>query len=172
MNTRGRSFFLIVGLVLIGFQALFGCMPLQPISTPGKSPPDRLTPVSDSKAIHLLYQQVNDWNGVPYKFGGLSKRGVDCSGFVLETFRTKFQIKLPRNTHQQSRTGKAVLRSDLRAGDLVFFRLGYNLRHVGIYLENDRFAHASTSKGVTLSNLSDTYWSKRYWKARRILGKR
>jgi cell wall-associated NlpC family hydrolase len=127
---------------------------------------------NDHEVIHKLYQQVRDWKGVPYKYGGSSKKGVDCSGFVLETLRSKFQIKLPRNTYRQSRIGEPVLRDNLRAGDLVFFRLGYNLRHVGIYLENNRFAHASTSKGVTLSNLNNSYWSKRYWKARRVLSRR
>ncbi len=172
MSTRGRYLRLLIALALIGSQVLCGCMPLQPIPAPGKSPSGRITPPGDRKVIHLLYQQVKTWRGVPYKYGGLSKRGVDCSGFVHETFRTKFQFKLPRNTYQQSRSGEPVLRGDLKAGDLVFFRLGYNLRHVGIYLENDIFAHASTSKGVTLSNLKNSYWSKRYWKARRVLGRR
>jgi len=163
---------LLAALAIIGLQVFFGCVPLQPLPPPAKSPSVPLSPGSDRKVIHTLYQQVKEWKGVPYKYGGLSKRGVDCSGFVKDTFQTKFQIKLPRNTYQQSRAGKPVLRSDLEAGDLVFFRLGYNLRHVGIYLENHRFAHASTSQGVTLSSLKNDYWSKRYWKARRVLGAR
>ncbi|MBT8371936.1 MAG: C40 family peptidase [Deltaproteobacteria bacterium] len=172
MSTHGRYLCLLTALALIGSQVLCGCLPLQPIPASETSPRDHFTQPGDHKVIQILHQQARDWKGVPYKYGGLSKQGVDCSGFVQETFRTKFQIKLPRNTYQQSRNGKPVLRDDLKAGDLVFFRLSYNLRHVGIYLENDRFAHASTSKGVTISNLKNSYWSKRYWKARRVLGKR
>jgi len=162
----------VARLALVGFLVLSACVPLQPIPQTDKPPSSRLKPTRDREIIQILYQQVRDWNGVPYKYGGLSKRGIDCSGFVLKTFQSKFNINLPRNTDRQSRKGDPVLRSDLKAGDLVFFRLGYNLRHVGIYLENDRFAHASTSKGVTLSSLKNSYWSKRYWKARRVLGQR
>ncbi len=171
MSTHGRPLYLTTVLVILGFQGLFGCVPLRPIPAADKPSAERLTLSSDREVIHILYQQVRAWKGVPYKYGGLSRRGIDCSGFVLDTFRTKFQIKLPRNTYQQSKAGKPILKSDLQAGDLVFFRLGYNLRHVGIYVENHRFAHASTSKGVTLSNLNNSYWSRRYWKARRVLGK-
>ena len=167
-----RLLLLLTALAFTGLLVIFGCVPLQPIPPADKPPTGRIKPSQGREVIHILYQQVKVWKGVPYKYGGMSKKGIDCSGFVLETFRTKFNIKLPRNTYRQSRTGEPVLRSDLRAGDLVFFRLGYNLRHVGIYLENDRFAHASTSKGVTLSNLKNAYWSQRYWKARRIIGKR
>ncbi len=172
MNTQERLWCVLAAMALIGCHLLVGCFTLKPIPQAGKPTTNRLKPAGERQVVHTLYQQVKAWKGVPYRYGGLSKQGVDCSGFVQETFRTKFQTKLPRNTYRQSQTGKPVLRSDLRAGDLVFFRLGYNLRHVGIYLENDRFAHASTSKGVTLSNLRDSYWSKRYWKARRILSRR
>jgi lipoprotein Spr/probable lipoprotein NlpC len=84
------------------------------------------------------------------------------------TYLTRFNISLPRSTYQQSQAGDYVFQKDLRAGDLIFFRIGYSTRHVGIYLENDLFAHASKSKGVMLSRVHDTYWSKRYWKAIRI----
>jgi len=172
MNTRWHHLCLLTALPLFSFLILFSCVPLQPIPQEPKSPTSRIKHTGNREVIQNLYQQLKAWKGVPYKYGGLSKRGIDCSGFVQETFRTKFQVKLPRNTYRQSRTGEPVLRNELKAGDLVFFRLGYNLRHVGIYLENDRFAHASTSKGVTLSNLNNSYWSRRYWKARRILSRR
>jgi len=84
------------------------------------------------------------------------------------TYLDRFNIRMPRNTYQQSQTGTYVFKRDLTAGDLIFFRIGYKTRHVGIYLENDLFVHASTSRGVMLSNLQDAYWSKRYWKAVRI----
>ena len=84
------------------------------------------------------------------------------------TYLNRFNIRLPRSTYRQSLAGDHVFQKDLRAGDLVFFRIGYSTRHVGIYLENSLFAHASKSSGVMISDLQDTYWSKRYWKAVRI----
>jgi len=153
---------------IIGCSFLHACAPRLIRQRPGDSQAGRLNQDSDLKVIDLLYQQVEAWKGVPYQFGGLSKDGIDCSGFVQVTFLKQFNIRLPRSTHQQSRMGDPVLRNDLSPGDLVFFRLGYSLRHVGIYIENGLFAHASKSKGVMLSRLTDDYWSKRYWKAARI----
>lgn len=155
----------------IGCCLFFGCAPLQPLpgssarTTPGAA---HIDPVDSGRILDVLYQQVDAWEGVPYRLGGRSKEGVDCSGFVYMTFLTRFNIKLPRSTSRQSRVGDYVFQRDLNAGDLVFFRTGYSSRHVGIYLENGLFAHASKSNGVMLSDLQDTYWSKRYWKAVRI----
>lgn len=125
-------------------------------------------PLADSKTVtKKLYQQYNQWKGVKYKYGGLSKAGVDCSGLVYATYREKLGVSLPRTTKLQSKVGKAIQRSDLRSGDLVFFKTGFKVRHVGIYIENDKFLHASTKKGVMISKLSDYYWKDRYWHARR-----
>ena len=112
--------------------------------------------------------QHREWKGTPYRYGGLSKRGVDCSGFVYLTYRNKFGINLPRSTEQQSRTGTPISKQQLTAGDLVFFKTGFSKRHVGIYLGNSKFLHASTSQGVTISNMNNVYWRKKYWKAQRI----
>jgi cell wall-associated NlpC family hydrolase len=127
-----------------------------------------LDPADSRKILDGLYQQFETWEGVPYRLGGLSKKGVDCSGFVYMTYLNQFNIRLPRSTHRQSQTGEYVFRKNLSAGDLVFFRTGFSTRHVGIYLENGLFAHASKSSGVMISDLQDNYWSKRYWKAVRI----
>lgn len=115
-----------------------------------------------------IYLQHRQWKGTRYVLGGLSKRGVDCSGLVYTTYRDHFGIELPRTTRYQARAGKAVEHSELRAGDLVFFRTGHKVRHVGIYIEDNRFFHASTSKGVTISELDDYYWRDRYRHARRV----
>ncbi|AGH74292.1 outer membrane lipoprotein [Edwardsiella piscicida C07-087] len=116
-----------------------------------------------------IMDQYASWKGVRYRLGGDSKRGIDCSAFVQRTFREQFGLELPRSTSQQEGTGHAIKRSKLRIGDLVLFRAGSTGRHVGIYLGNDQFVHASTSSGVTISNLNDTYWNKRYREARRVL---
>ena len=155
----------------IGCCLFSGCAPLQPITAPPDSTTSEaahIDPADSRKILDALYQQVEAWEGVPYRLGGLSKKGIDCSGFVYMTYLTRFNTRLPRSTYRQSQTGDYVFQRDLRAGDLVFFRIGYSTRHVGIYLENNLFAHASKSSGVMISDLQDTYWSKRYWKAVRI----
>ncbi|AML57786.1 Lipoprotein spr precursor [Serratia rubidaea] len=116
-----------------------------------------------------ILDQYADWKGVRYRLGGESKRGIDCSAFVQRTFREQFGMDLPRSTYQQEDMGKKVQRSKLRPGDLVLFRSGSTGRHVGIYLGNDQFVHASTSNGVMISKLTNVYWNKRYHEARRVL---
>ncbi|MEI2263773.1 bifunctional murein DD-endopeptidase/murein LD-carboxypeptidase [Erwinia sp. CGal63] len=118
-----------------------------------------------------LMDQYSDWKGVRYRLGGTSKRGIDCSAFVQTTFREQFGLDLPRSTYEQEDTGKSIQRSKLRPGDLVLFRAGSTGRHVGIYLGNDNFVHASTSSGVMISNLNDAYWKNRYRDARRVLSR-
>jgi cell wall-associated NlpC family hydrolase len=123
----------------------------------------------DSGLKSAVYDQYREWKGTRYRLGGLSKKGVDCSGFVYLTYRAKFGIDLPRTTRYQVEQGVSVSRRNLKPGDLVFFRTGPSKRHVGIYLDNQAFVHASASKGVMLSSLGNAYWSARYWKAKRVL---
>ena len=113
----------------------------------------------------ILYAQYDEWRTVRYRIGGLSKSGVDCSGFVYLTFRDRFGIELPRSTDEQSTLGRQIDERELKTGDLVFFRTGRNVRHVGIFLEDRKFLHASTLKGVMISSLDDGYWAKEYWRA-------
>ncbi len=115
-----------------------------------------------------LYTQYHKWRGVRYRLGGSSKHGIDCSAFVQVTFKTKLGLNLPRTTSQQSRMGKEIRKSELQAGDLVFFRTGLTSRHVGIYLEENKFLHASQSRGVIISKLDSTYWRAHYWKSIRV----
>ncbi|AOE38556.1 MULTISPECIES: bifunctional murein DD-endopeptidase/murein LD-carboxypeptidase [Pantoea] len=118
-----------------------------------------------------IMEQYAVWKGVRYRLGGDTKRGIDCSAFVQRTFRDQFGLELPRSTSQQQDTGKEITRSKLRPGDLVMFRAGSTGRHVGIYLGNDNFVHASTSSGVMISSLNDDYWKKRYREGRRVLSR-
>lgn len=115
-----------------------------------------------------LYAQYNEWKNTKYRIGGLSRNGIDCSGFVYVTFKSKLGMVLPRSTEFQVGLGEDIGKSQLRAGDLVFFKTGITVRHVGIYLENGRFLHASTSQGVMVSRLSDNYWKSAYWKGKRL----
>ncbi len=118
-----------------------------------------------------LMEQYSDWKGVRYRMGGTSKRGIDCSAFVQTTFRQQFGLDLPRSTYEQEDSGKSIQRGKLRPGDLVLFHSGSTGRHVGIYLGNDSFVHASTSNGVMISNLNEAYWKNRYRDARRVLSR-
>lgn len=116
-----------------------------------------------------LLVQFRQWRGTPYKLGGNSKAGIDCSAFVQQTLATQFGIQAPRTTSQQLTMGEEVDRSAPKVGDLLFFRTGYTMRHVGFYLGGGQFLHASTKVGVTISKLDDPYWRKTFWKVRRVM---
>ncbi len=127
--------------------------------------------LSDSiTVIAQLNEQLTHWRGTPYRYGGLSRGGVDCSGFVYLTFRDQFAMQLPRSTIDQTDIGTRIDKSDLLPGDLVFFKTGSgeNGLHVGIYDTDNTFIHASTSQGVIRSSLENVYWRKVFWQARRI----
>lgn len=118
-----------------------------------------------------IMDQYALWKGVRYRLGGSTKRGIDCSAFVQTTFREQFGLDLPRSTIEQRDMGTKIQRGKLRPGDLVLFRAGSTGRHVGIYLGNDQFVHASTTSGVMISSMNEEYWNKRYREARRVLTK-
>lgn len=121
-----------------------------------------------------LIREIDGWLGTPYRFGAVEKgKGTDCSGFVGEIFRRVYGVNLPREANDMYSTGTAVDRKDLRRGDLVFFEKTYKgsvgASHVGIFIDGDRFAHASTTVGVTYSNLSEPYYSNHFLGYRRVL---
>ncbi|GEM_PF-203721 len=118
---------------------------------------------------HLIREEVDEWFGTPHRMGGEDKSGVDCSAFVLAIYRDLFGIDIPRTTSEQVHVGEEISSDELQPGDLVFFRPGRRSRHVGIYLQNGEFAHASESRGVTISRLDEAYWKRAYWTSRRIL---
>lgn len=108
------------------------------------------------------------WDGTPYRFGGNTTSGTDCSGFVQRVFTDFFGMALTRSTHSQVTEGAEVDRGALQPGDLVFFRTGRRQRHVGVYIGNNRFLHSSTRRGVTIDAL-DGYYDRTYWTSRRVL---
>ncbi|MFC0139307.1 NlpC/P60 family protein [Erwinia mallotivora] len=120
--------------------------------------------------IAQLNDQLGQWQGTPYRYGGIGRGGVDCSGFVYITFRDRFALQLPRTTSAQTDIGTRISRDELLPGDLVFFKTGRgeNGLHVGIYDTDNQFIHASTSQGVIRSSLDNVYWKKVFWQARRI----
>lgn len=157
-------------IFLLPLLFLVGCSTLQKSASikHGHTPEHKYDLSTQNPVKKVLYSQYEKWKSVKYKEGGLSERGIDCSGFVYITYLSKFGIELPRNTEEMSRLGKKVSQENLNPGDLVFFKTGLFSRHVGIYLEKRKFIHASTSKGVTISSLDNYYWSKKYWKSTRI----
>lgn len=122
--------------------------------------------VSVQNKLEIEFQK---YKGTPYKYGGITKRGFDCSGFVNTVYLNAFKIQLPRVTHDMAKYGYSVKEAKLKIGDLVFFKPSRKYMHVGIYVGNGQFMHSSTSKGVIKSRLDNVYWSKKYRFARRIL---
>jgi len=150
--------------------------------------PDNLTDVEKSNWLQLKYsihmdiaveemnnipllQKIDEWWGTPYALGGSSKRGVDCSYFTLDVMNAIYKTNLKRTAAEQYDQSEKIDWSDLKEGDLIFFKTdgSRSISHVGIYMTNNKFAHASTSQGVTISDLSEPYWQKRLYSLGRVI---
>jgi hypothetical protein len=149
---------------------------LPPVSEPDVAPDFEVVtgpstaPITAGMAVLGRLREVEDvWEGTPYRFGGANLQGVDCSGFVQRAYAEAFGMALSRSTSTQVLEGREIRRQDLQPGDLVFFQTGRNQRHVGIYLRDGQFLHASTRIGVTVDDLSQGYYDRTYWTARRML---
>lgn len=116
-----------------------------------------------------LYEYYLEYKGTPYKLGGTDKTGIDCSAFVQGIFSNVYKVSLPRTTQTQMQVGKEINYKERDTGDLLFFKTGVNTYHVGVYYENDNFMHASTSKGVMISNLNESYWINSFLNIKRII---
>lgn len=163
-------FFKAVKITLLSFffLQLFGCSSA-PKSTAHYSKLAKPVDLQNSIQVKdLLLTQYKLWKGTPYQYGGTSLSGVDCSAFVQNTYRSKLGYKIPRTTRTQIKVGKSVSKKHLKAGDIVFFKTSGNSLHNGIYLGKSQFIHASSSKGVTISNLNNVYWKKTYYTSKRL----
>jgi lipoprotein Spr len=124
-----------------------------------------MSATSNMKLFHFVY----DWIGTPYRFGGSSKKGIDCSAFTKELYSDVFNMSIRRSSRDIFSMVNPISKDDLKEGDLVFFKIhSRSISHVGIYLGNNRFAHAS-SRGVAISNLDDAYYSRYFYKGGRVL---
>ncbi len=125
-----------------------------------------ITPLDQSK----MMREISRYTGVRYVEGGESSEGMDCSAYTMNVFKNSISKKLPRRSQEQFKVGRPVSFEELKFGDLVFFNTtGESASHVGIYLGDDLFAHASVTLGVTISSLESFYYKKRYEGARRII---
>ena len=123
------------------------------------------TPKIKKQAFTDFY---SEWKDVRYKMGGTSKSGIDCSGFTQKVYKEKFGVSLPRTTVTQVDLGVEVKKSELIPGDLVFFKTSKTDKHVGVYVGNGEFLHASI-KGIQFTKLDKPFYKKNYWTSRRII---
>ena len=118
-----------------------------------------------------LLQTVIDWIGTPYSYGASSRRGTDCSGFVTQVYKKVYGITLKHSSRAMFGSAKRVAKTEMKAGDLVFFSHGKgNIYHVGIYLKDGKFAHSATNGGVMVSSLNQAYYSRNFYAAGRVEG--
>ncbi|WP_305036690.1 C40 family peptidase, partial [Paramuribaculum intestinale] len=116
-----------------------------------------------------LLEEARRWMGTSYRYGGSTRSGVDCSGLTSQIFVNALQIKLPRSSAQQSEYCRRIDRSELMEGDLVFFRTGSKgVSHVGMYVGDGRIIHSSTSRGVIVSSLDESYYRRTYHSSGRV----
>jgi lipoprotein Spr len=117
-----------------------------------------------------LFSLIDSWYGTPYRYGGSTKSGIDCSAFVQALYAGVHTVELPRTASSQYKVARPVSRTEIREGDLVFFNTTGGISHVGYYLQNNKFVHAASSGGVMISDLYDEYWVKRFVAVGRIEG--
>ena len=132
---------------------------------------DRFVSRKENLNCQNIISAAKPWMGAPYLYGGNSIEGVDCSGFVQQIYLQVFNTKLMRTTAGLYGTGTFVRESWMACGDLVFFKniRGRGVDHVGIYIGNNRFIHASSSRGVVISDLTSDYYLKHFVSARRYV---
>ena len=117
-----------------------------------------------------LFDLIADWINTPYKYAGKNENGVDCSGFVNVVFNRVYDLQPGCSSTEMFAKSHHIKKNKLKPGDLVFFKTrGKHISHVGIYLGSNKFAHASSSNGVVVSDLDETYYAKRFVKGGRVL---
>lgn len=115
-----------------------------------------------------LLKLVDQWWGTPYVLGGNSRDGIDCSAFSQLVLGIIYQVQIPRTADEQYKKSEKISDDQLQEGDLVFFSSGRSINHVGVFITNNKFVHASTSQGVMISDLGENYWKNKYKGAGRI----
>src|SRR6185503_6771533 len=119
------------------------------------------TPAEEVKNAKM-FEFIDDWYGTPYRLGGTTKKGVDCSAFSQFLFASVYGLSIPRTARDQYNLTSRISRTQLTEGDLIFFNTRGGISHVGVYLQNNKFVHASTSGGVMISDIFDEYWARKF----------
>lgn len=171
MLTTHNKLLILFYIALLAIVTACSIVKKTPAKTPPPPPNSTTTNFPITKKQHeKLYNACQQWLGVPYKFGGTTKGGIDCSALVSALYKQAYAMQLPRSTSEICVKYPPVKLSDLRTGDLVYFNFeSKKVSHVGLYLNNKQFIHASTKKGVIIGSLSDPYNSKYYIGAGRVL---
>ena len=163
---RKGFFYLFIFIILIN------CSAYPVYRPPGHIPKKKPIPATQKSKINKnkMGYIISSYLGTPYKKNGTSRLGIDCSGLVREVYRRYSGINLPHDTKKLLSLAKKVQKKNLLYGDLVFFTFeSREVSHVGIYIENGEFVHASISQGVIISGLNDEYYRKGYVGARRVV---
>ncbi|MBA3899069.1 MAG: C40 family peptidase [Bacteroidetes bacterium] len=129
-----------------------------------------LLSVSEKEIKNIkLYEFIEDWKDTPYKYGGKSKTGVDCSNFATLMYDEVFKLGISGSCSNLYQLCKPIDKSELKEGDLLFFKIDKDrISHVGVYLHNNKFVHATTKKGVMINDLDETYYKKYFFNAARF----
>ncbi|MCU7617700.1 NlpC/P60 family protein [Chryseobacterium sp. PBS4-4] len=130
--------------------------------------------IKHNKTIDNILTEAQTYLGTPYRYGGTTRNGIDCSAFVLSVFGAAAGLTLPRVAASQSQEGESIDKENLQKGDLIFFSHGKRISHVGIVEDvteegEVKFIHAATSKGVMISSLNDSYWGPKFRFAKRVI---
>lgn len=174
MQIRSHILFLSVALVSVGF--FVSCHSRKETTTSVKNETTKsgdvklkgiasILGVSEKELTDKkLYGFVSEWYGVPYKYGGCTKNGTDCSCLTINLYSTVYRKQLPRTADEMAKACDKVSEKKCDEGDMVFFKINSKqVSHVGVILKNNKFVHASTSKGVLISDLNDVYYKKYFY---------
>jgi cell wall-associated NlpC family hydrolase len=126
---------------------------------------------ADQLQNKALFESIDEWYGTRYRMGGTTKKGIDCSAFVCAVYLSAFGVTLPRTAKDQYHFTRRIPRTELKEGDLIFFNTRGGVSHVGIYLQNNKFVHASTAYGVTVSDMFEPYYLQHFIGAGRMKNK-
>ncbi len=154
---------------------LCSCGSSKSASSSSVSKTEKISKTSNNAKVNKIVSYAKTFKGTRYKFGGTTKKGMDCSGLVYTAFG-KEEIRLPRISRDMAKTGKAISLSQSTEGDLVFFKTSKSkksINHVGLVVESRKgeilFIHSTTSKGVIISSMDEGYWKSAFVEARRVM---